>query len=291
MALLKCLACGHENKPGDESCASCTTSLNVKLCGGCEAINASGAAKCYACGAELRAEAPKVKVEDKVEPKIDDKIEVIEMERPARSFPSKHVYAHTPGAAKVVRRVGVLVVLAVVFVAGGVASHFWYRNGAASSAGPSHTVQGKVAMPVEPKVAPAPVVAPAVSPAPAPATATAATSGVTHTRVGAAVAAPAPVVEAPKAEAPKAAAEAPKRKVSPKVAAAAKAAAPMATVPAPEPAAAEATYSKVTHTRKAPAVAIEKPVEAPAPVAPSRPNAANQSAGCAPGVAALGLCK
>jgi len=56
MARLKCLACGHDNKVGDESCASCSSSLNLKLCSACEAINADSAARCHSCRAEFGAD-------------------------------------------------------------------------------------------------------------------------------------------------------------------------------------------------------------------------------------------
>jgi hypothetical protein len=46
----KCIACGHDNAPGDESCASCGSSLDLKLCPACEAINGAGADRCHACG-------------------------------------------------------------------------------------------------------------------------------------------------------------------------------------------------------------------------------------------------
>src|SRR5690348_15498671 len=51
MASLKCLACGHDNKVGDESCVSCSSSLNLRLCSACEAINATNAERCHSCGA------------------------------------------------------------------------------------------------------------------------------------------------------------------------------------------------------------------------------------------------
>ena len=57
MASLKCLACGHDNKVGDESCASCSSSLNLRLCSGCEAINATNAERCHSCGAVFGAAA------------------------------------------------------------------------------------------------------------------------------------------------------------------------------------------------------------------------------------------
>jgi hypothetical protein len=56
MATLKCLACGHDNNVGDESCSSCSSSLNLKLCSACEAINANDAERCHSCNAEFRVE-------------------------------------------------------------------------------------------------------------------------------------------------------------------------------------------------------------------------------------------
>src|SRR5688572_15136011 len=53
MASLKCLACGHNNKVGDESCTSCSSSLNLRLCSACEAINANNAELCHSCGAQF----------------------------------------------------------------------------------------------------------------------------------------------------------------------------------------------------------------------------------------------
>ena len=51
MASLKCVACGHDNKVGDESCVSCSSSLNLRLCSACEAINATNAERCHSCRA------------------------------------------------------------------------------------------------------------------------------------------------------------------------------------------------------------------------------------------------
>src|ERR1051325_1119197 len=53
MATLKCLACGHDNDVGDESCSSCSSSLNLKLCSACEAINANDAERCHSCNAQF----------------------------------------------------------------------------------------------------------------------------------------------------------------------------------------------------------------------------------------------
>jgi hypothetical protein len=41
---------------GDESCASCSSSLNLRLCSVCEAINAHSAKHCHSCKAEFGAE-------------------------------------------------------------------------------------------------------------------------------------------------------------------------------------------------------------------------------------------
>jgi hypothetical protein len=72
MASLKCLACGHDNKVGDESCASCSSSLNLRLCSGCEAINATNAERCHSCGALFGAAAePPPALEEVTEERAD----------------------------------------------------------------------------------------------------------------------------------------------------------------------------------------------------------------------------
>src|SRR5688572_18236864 len=69
MASLKCLACGHNNKVGDESCASCSSSLNLRLCSACEAINANNAERCHSCGAQFGPETTdEALIEEKVLP-------------------------------------------------------------------------------------------------------------------------------------------------------------------------------------------------------------------------------
>jgi hypothetical protein len=52
-AALTCLACEHENRPGEEACAACGSSLSLTLCPGCEAVNSRAAQNCYQCGAAL----------------------------------------------------------------------------------------------------------------------------------------------------------------------------------------------------------------------------------------------
>ena len=74
MASLKCLACGHDNKVGDESCASCSSSLNLRLCSGCEAINATNAERCHSCGATFGA-AAEPPVEEVTEVRAEASIE------------------------------------------------------------------------------------------------------------------------------------------------------------------------------------------------------------------------
>ena len=56
MATLICLACGHDNNVDDESCSSCSSSLNLKLCSSCEAINDNSAERCHSCNAQFRVE-------------------------------------------------------------------------------------------------------------------------------------------------------------------------------------------------------------------------------------------
>jgi hypothetical protein len=60
MGTMNCLACGHDNRAGEESCVSCSASLHLKLCGTCEAINAEQAAACHNCGAHFGAAAGRV---------------------------------------------------------------------------------------------------------------------------------------------------------------------------------------------------------------------------------------
>ena len=69
MATLKCLACGHDNKVGDEACSSCSSSLNLKLCSACEAINAHSAERCHGCDADFRAEAEAAALEAEPPPR------------------------------------------------------------------------------------------------------------------------------------------------------------------------------------------------------------------------------
>jgi hypothetical protein len=52
MGTMNCLACGHHNSVGEESCAACSASLRLTLCANCEAINPEDALRCHNCSAE-----------------------------------------------------------------------------------------------------------------------------------------------------------------------------------------------------------------------------------------------
>ena len=59
MAEVKCIACNRMNAAGDRFCAACGSSLDLKLCNACEAINNPVADNCHSCGKPLpTAEAP-----------------------------------------------------------------------------------------------------------------------------------------------------------------------------------------------------------------------------------------
>jgi Double zinc ribbon len=56
MSQLKCIACHKPNNADDRFCASCGSSLDLKLCQSCEAINNPVADHCHNCGQALSAE-------------------------------------------------------------------------------------------------------------------------------------------------------------------------------------------------------------------------------------------
>src|SRR5690348_4276710 len=62
---MRCVACGHENRSADNACAACGSTLNLRICPACEAINSQSAEKCHACGGAF-AEAPATGVEETV---------------------------------------------------------------------------------------------------------------------------------------------------------------------------------------------------------------------------------
>lgn len=53
MSAAPCALCGHANPAGSNYCNECGASLQLALCGECEAINHRTAATCHKCGAEL----------------------------------------------------------------------------------------------------------------------------------------------------------------------------------------------------------------------------------------------
>ena len=53
MSALHCLACEHENPQGENFCQKCGSTLNLKLCKDCEAINEVKAQACHKCGIQF----------------------------------------------------------------------------------------------------------------------------------------------------------------------------------------------------------------------------------------------
>lgn len=255
MATLKCLACGHDNKVGDESCTSCSSSLNLRLCSACEAINANSAQRCHSCGAGFSAEA-----------EVPSPVEEAGHETPAyeKVLPAAWVIG-ADQATRRTRRVAAALWLAPVLAVVG-ATYYFYGA---------------------PQAAPKPVAA--VPPAPA------AAAQIFEVK------APSPQIKQPPAPTFE-----PKRALAPVThTRTAGAATPVKTVPAAAPAAPAAVpavsesapgiverRARVTHTRAEPGGAPEAGA-GPSVVAASVPGTAAkvESAPCAPGVAALGLCK
>lgn len=50
MSALHCLACEHENLRGEKFCQACGSTLDLKLCKQCEAVNEINAHACHKCG-------------------------------------------------------------------------------------------------------------------------------------------------------------------------------------------------------------------------------------------------
>ena len=53
MSALHCLACEHENPQGENFCQKCGSTLCLKLCKHCEAINEIKAPACHNCGIQF----------------------------------------------------------------------------------------------------------------------------------------------------------------------------------------------------------------------------------------------
>ena len=317
MATLKCLACGHDNNVGEESCASCSSSLNLKLCSACEAINANNAERCHSCKAQFRAEPEVVSFEMQAPPG-----ELVEWPAPAgRTLPAVWRMAAEGARIPRSRSAPALAVVALVLAAlplvvvAGLAYHFYAPSQAAKAPEPSTKLEAAVkrvpnpkANPevspgetarlqvAEPKPAPTPVVSARIAPsrpAPAPSRNTPlpepkrTTAPVTHTRAaGADTPSRASVAEPSRA----AAAEVP-RKTD------ANAALPVvAARPTPAASAAILPVSEtpgITHTKAAPTEAAATTTAPPAATegrtVPAEAKS-DETARCAPGVVALGLC-
>lgn len=259
MATLKCLACEHDNKVGDESCLSCSSSLNLKLCSACEAINANRAERCHSCGTAFIAPEPAAV------PVLEDAVAFVEL-APSKWLPARVrlVEAALPrrgrARAVVLWTPPLIIVLAVLA----------YLNGQPGvNAQPGALAEAPAA------AAPVPPAASQGSPAPPPR-----------------ASAPQPRASTPQ---PRASTEAkhpaatthtnpaPGLKVAPEV----------KTAPAALAAPVAPAYGRVTHTRppepgSAPAVAPA--AEAPPAMQPQVSGLKDSSHGCAPAVAALGLC-
>lgn len=276
MAALKCLACGHDNDIRDESCTSCSSSLNLRLCSACEAINANSAEHCHSCGAQFRAQA---EVAERLEAPV-----LVDIESSGRrALPVAWALAAGRITRRSARRTAALWSLPLVTAAGLGAYYYYGTPEAAPQASglkqvpapqaPEMTVKtapaplAQARPVVETKAAPTPKTTPA-APKATPAAPKATPAVVTHTRAG--VSAPPTVVSVPAPAAPAAAAPVQ-----------ASAAAPVAAARRRVP---------VTHTRPeaaaAGAVTLEAAAGGSAPAAAPK----DESPGCAPAVAALGLC-
>jgi hypothetical protein len=303
MATFKCLACGHDNNVGDESCSSCSSSLNLKLCSVCEAINAHSAEHCHGCKADFRP-APEITTLEADAPPAGG----LAQEGPpvAKYLPTAWRMAAERARKRSTKLAAALWLVSVL--AAGLGSYFYavsradqrpvaaQKVDAAQTSGPAAKPEvgpRELARPqtAEPKQPQAPAASGKIAPARTPPAPTArstppsepkrTTAAVTHTRAAGAdasartTAVALPGVAAPAAATPAAAAPVPA------------ASAPI--LPVSEPPAASVTHTKTALTQAAAATA------APAAATEGRTVPAetrsDESAGCAPAVAALGLCK
>jgi hypothetical protein len=320
MATLKCLACGHDNNVGDESCSSCSSSLNLKLCSACEAINANNAERCHSCNAQFRIEPEVVTFEMDAPP--GEHVE--EASPPRRTLPAVWQIAARQARTRSTRSGAALVGLSLLLA--GLAYYFYTAPSttphqqaapkveaiqksepdAKPERAPEEPVRPQVAEPKQPptvsgKIAP-PKTAAAPSRSTPPSEPKRTTAAVTHTRSARAevssrttpanaptktTAAVVPVAVVPVAVVPVAVAPV---GVTP-VPAANATIIPVSEAPA---AISELKPMSVTHTKADPTEAAVT-TRAPAAVTQARtaPGEArnDEPAGCPPAVAALGLCK
>ena len=151
MATLKCLACGHDNNVGDEWCSSCSSSLNLRLCSACEAINANDAERCHSCDSEFRIEPQVVTFEMDTAPPGGS----VEAAAPAaKALPAVWRLATDHARKRGSRSIVVFAVLPLL--AAGVAYYFY----AASEAAQAPQVAPKVEAAQKSEPAPEPEAAP-----------------------------------------------------------------------------------------------------------------------------------
>jgi hypothetical protein len=291
MATLKCLACGHDNKVGDESCSSCSSSLNLRLCSACEAINAHSAERCHSCNVDFRAEAEAAAPEAEPRPRGG---EVHEAAPVYKTLPAAWRAAAKEARKRSSRVTVGLWLLPLLALGLGYSSYVALQKSdavpAAQAALESRIPAKAEAAPKEIAQTPAPAVSGKLAPpksAPAPlarntpvAEPKRATSAVTHTRAGAAAL---PVAAA----APLPAASATAVRSQP-------VATTTTTVGEPPAATAERRHAPVTHTK---AILTEAAAATTVQAAASEGRSvqaetrSDEPAGCAPAVVALGLCK
>ena len=317
MATLKCLACGHDNNVGDEWCSSCSSSLNLRLCSACEAINAHDAERCHSCNAEFRIEPEVVTFEMDAPPPGGEPVEA--GAPAAKALPAVWRLATERARKGSARPVAVLAVLPLV--AAGAAYYFYAASPAAQAPqfAPAQVTPTKVAPKVEAaqksEPAPDPEAAPKEPARPQTAEVKPAQAPAVSGRIAAPWTAAAPARSTPRSE-PKrtaaavthtraAGAAAPSRAAAadtPASTAAADAPAKAAVTTLPAGAASASAASaailpvseRVTHT-KADLTESAGTTAAPAAAAQVRTVPAeaksDEPAGCPPAVVALGLCK
>jgi hypothetical protein len=260
--VLECLACGYENKQADKFCAQCASSLHLKLCSVCEAVNANNDASCYKCGAESWA-APQVPL-----PVEDASIRESQSDRISRVF-----------ALSASRRLASLFAVPIMLLAGTVAffDATTFSSGTEAPSIPGPQVQEARTEPSDTTTGvPSGSVAPAT---PAAVVLERPLSSVTHTRASPA----APTDAAPTKQMPT------KQKrvgvASVRAALVGEPSSKKVEEPAVAPASmlAAPAYSRVTHTK------VQQPARTAARTQ-KLDAGEEQAAGCAPSVAALGLC-
>lgn len=159
MSALHCLACEHENPRGENICQKCGSTLNLRLCKQCEAINEIKAQACHQCGTQLGV---------------------------PLTVPSKP--SGTPWLLPRARTAAIAAGVCTVLAVSGLAYQFVYRQSVAASNVARQPAVGPIVQPVatpaEDKAAAttAPEKKKPATPAPAPATSGTTRTAVTHTR-------------------------------------------------------------------------------------------------------------